>query len=293
MRRHGGAGGGFAASDFELQEEAFDPQTAEAEAQMDDVGVRRRGKDAVAVFAAGVGAGTINTIVGSGSLITFPTLVALGYPPIVANVSNNIGLVPGAIAGSYGYRRELKGQAGRLVRLGSASMIGAIIGVVLLLNLPPDAFKKIVTVLIAVALVLVVVQPKLNKWIMARRGADHAHGGPVLWSGVLGAGIYGGYFGAAQGILLTALLGSFLDDDMQRVNGIKNMLSGVVNGTAAVLFLAVAFDKIDWWVVLLISVGSTLGGFIGAGVGRKLQPWMLRTVIVCVGLTAIVKLLAG
>jgi uncharacterized membrane protein YfcA len=251
------------------------------------------GLEAVAVFAAGVGAGTINTIVGSGSLITFPTLVALGYPPIVANISNNIGLVPGAIAGSYGYRRELKGQAGRLLRLGSASMTGAAIGVVLLLNLPPAAFEKIVTVLIAIALVLVIVQPKLNKWIMDRRETEHAHGGPVLWGGVFGAGIYGGYFGAAQGILLTALLGSFLDDDLQRVNGIKNMLSGIVNGTAAVLFLAVAFDKIDWWVVLLISVGSTLGGFIGAGVGRKLKPWMLRTVIVCVGLTAIAKLLAG
>lgn len=259
-------------------------------------GLRSRlvnGLEVVTVFAAGVGAGTINTIVGSGSLITFPTLVALGYPPIVANISNNIGLVPGAIAGSYGYRRELKGQASRLLRLSSASMVGATLGVVLLLNLPPDAFEKIVTVLIAIALVLVIVQPKLSKWVMARRQTHHAHGGPVVWGGVLAAGVYGGYFGAAQGILLTALLGSFLDDDMQRVNGIKNMLSGVVNGTAAVLFVAVAFDKIDWWVVLLISVGSTLGGFIGSSVGRKLKPWMLRTVIVCVGLTAIVKLLTG
>ncbi|MEO5875649.1 MAG: sulfite exporter TauE/SafE family protein, partial [Streptosporangiaceae bacterium] len=139
----------------------------------------------------------------------------------------------------------------------------------------------------------VAVQPRLNRWIQARRESRHAHGGPALWGGVLGAGIYGGYFGAAQGILLTALLGIFLDDDLQRVNGLKNILAGIVNGTAAVLFLAVAFDKIDWWVVLLISVGSTLGGFVGAGVGRKLKPWMLRTVIVCVGSIAIVKLLAG
>ncbi|GAB3674798.1 sulfite exporter TauE/SafE family protein [Actinocorallia lasiicapitis] len=247
--------------------------------------------DVVAVLAAGTAAGGINAIVGSGSLITFPTLVALGYPPVLANVSNNIGLVPGAVAGTYGYRRELAGNWGVLARLGSASLIGALIGGVLLLALPASAFKVIVPVLILVALVLVVLQPRVSAWVQKRRKAHQASGGPVLWAGVLAAGIYGGYFGAAQGILLISLLGIFLADDMQTVNGIKNGLSGIVNGTAALLFVLVA--EVDWAVVGLIAAGSTIGGLVGAKVGRKLKPWVLRTVIVCVGLVAIAKLTLG
>jgi uncharacterized protein len=243
---------------------------------------------AVIVFAAGVSAGGINAVVGSGSLITFPILVALGYPPVVANVSNNIGLVPGSFAGAYGYRRELSGQRERLLRLGAASMLGSLLGGVLLLTMPAQAFKVVVPALIVVALVLVVVQPRLNEWIMARREVHHGHGGPVLWLGVFVAGVYGGYFGAAQGIILISLLGIFLDDTMQRINGAKNVLSGVVNATAAVLFVILAHP--DWMVVLMIALGSTLGGFIGASAGRKLPPLVLRTIIVIVGLVAIVKL---
>lgn len=247
--------------------------------------------EAVAVFAAGVGAGGINAAVGSGSLITFPTLVALGYPPVVANVSNNVGLVPGSAAGAYGYRRELKGQRDRLIRLGSASLLGSVAGGMLLLGLPERAFKIIVPVLIGLALVLVVIQPRVNSWVLARRETHPAHGGPWLWLAVLAAGVYGGYFGAAQGIVLIALLGIFLDDDLQRLNGTKNVLSGVVNATAAVLFIAVA--KVDWRAALLIAVGSTLGGFLGASYGRRLPPIVLRSVIVVVGVTAIVRLLLG
>jgi uncharacterized membrane protein YfcA len=246
---------------------------------------------AVAILAAGLAAGGINAVVGSGSLITFPTLVALGYPPVLANVSNNIGLVPGAVAGTYGYRRELAGQWSRLVRLGSASLIGALAGGVLLLVLPADAFEVIVPVLIVIALVLVVVQPRVSVWVQKHRTEQRSDGGLVLWASVLVAGVYGGYFGAAQGILLISLLGIFLADDMQTVNGIKNGLSGIVNGTAAVLFILVA--DVDWAVVALIAIGSTIGGFLGAKVGRKLPPWLLRTVIVCVGLTAIAKLVFG
>jgi uncharacterized protein len=246
---------------------------------------------AVAIFAAGVGAGGINAVVGSGSLITFPTLVALGYPPIVANVSNNIGLVPGSAASTYGYRKELKGQRERLLRLGSASLLGSLLGGILLISLPAQAFKVIVPVLIVVALVLVVVQPRLNAWVMARREIQHSHGGPWLWLGVFAAGVYGGYFGAAQGIILMALLSIFLDDKLQRINGAKNALSGIVNGTAAVLFVFIA--PVNWLVVLLIALGSTLGGLLGASVGRKLAPLVLRGVIVVVGVTAIAKLLFG
>ncbi|ROO90960.1 hypothetical protein EDD29_8702 [Actinocorallia herbida] len=247
--------------------------------------------EAAAILVAGTAAGGINAVVGSGSLITFPTLVALGYPPVVANVSNNIGLVPGSITGTWGYRRELAGRSKLLLRLGSASLIGSVIGAILLLRLPDEAFKMIVPVLIVIALVLVVVQPKLNGWVAKRRKEPVSHGGALLWGLVFLAGVYGGYFGAAQGILLISLLGIFLVDEMQTVNGIKNGLSGIVNAAAAIIFILIA--DVDWWAVLLIGVGAMLGGYLGASVGRKLPPWALRTVIVCVGLTAIANLVFG
>ncbi len=251
--------------------------------------------DAAAILAAGVAAGGINTVVGSGSLITFPTMVALGFPPIVANVSNNIGLVPGSVTGAYGYRVELKGQRERLLRLGVASFTGALIGAALLLGLPPGAFDVIVPALIVIALVLVIVQPRLQRWLLARREHDHPHGGPWLWAGILLAGMYGGYFGAAQGIILIALLGIALDDDLQRLNAAKNVLSAVVNGVAALLFIAMSFigdTRIDWLAVALVAVGATLGGLVGARIGRRVPPVALRGFIVVVGVVALVSLLS-
>ncbi|MBT2225845.1 sulfite exporter TauE/SafE family protein [Nonomuraea sp. NEAU-A123] len=247
--------------------------------------------EAVAVFAAGIAAGAINAVVGSGSLITFPALVAIGIDPVVANVSNNIGLVPGSFTGAYGYRAELAGQRERLLRLGPASAIGSLIGGILLLFLDPSVFKVVVPVLIGLSCVLVVVQPKLSGWLSARREEADPHGGVVLWLGVLGAGIYGGYFGAAQGVLLIGLLGSFLTEPLQRVNAAKNVLALIVNGTAAVLFILIA--HVDWWAVLAVAVGATLGGFIGAKVGRRIPAPVLRGIIVCVGIVAIVKLVYG
>jgi uncharacterized membrane protein YfcA len=247
--------------------------------------------EATAVFGAGVAAGGINAVVGSGSLITFPMVVALGYPPVVANVSNNVGLVPGSAAATFGYRGELRGQRGRLLRLGAASVVGSLLGGVLLLFLLRDAFEFIVPVLILAALVLVIAQPRLNGWLATHRERAHAHGGPWLWLGVFGAGVYGGYFGAAQGVVLIALLGIFLDDDLQRIIGAKNLLSGLVNASAAVLFVAVA--HVDWLVTVLIAVGSTLGGLLGSSFGRRLPPVVLRGFIVVVGLAAIVKLVLG
>ena len=242
---------------------------------------------ALAVFAAGVAAGCINVIVGSGSLITFPMLIALGYPPVVANVSNTVGLVPGAVSGVYGYRRELNGQGSRLFVLGTASVIGAVAGGLLLLTLPAGAFEVIVPVLIGVACILVLVQPRLSSWLGGRQG--HPHGGPWLWLGVLASGVYGGYFGAAQGVVLLALLGIFLTEDLQRVNAVKNVMAGVVNAAAALLFIAVA--HVNWWVALFIAVGSAIGGLLGASIGRRLPPIVLRILIVVVGVAAIIKLL--
>ncbi|WTW94223.1 sulfite exporter TauE/SafE family protein [Streptomycetaceae bacterium NBC_01309] len=246
----------------------------------------------LAVFAAGIGAGGINAVVGSGTLITFPVLLAVGYPPVTANVSNTIGLVPGSLSGAIGYRRELRGQRSRLIRLGTASVLGGITGAILLLTLPASAFKAIVPVLIIAALVLVVAQPALSRRLKERQGeAPPVHGGPLLIASVYATGIYGGYFGAAQGVLLLGLMGVFLHEDMQRINGVKNVLAMLVNGVSALIFIAVA--DVAWQVVALIAVGSIIGGQLGATVGRKLSPTVLRGVIVVVGVVAVVRLLTS
>jgi uncharacterized membrane protein YfcA len=249
--------------------------------------------EALAVFAAGIGAGTINTIVGSGTLITFPVLLAVGLPPVTANVSNTLGLVPGSAAGAVGYRRELSGQSARLLRLGGICLLGGVAGAVLLVTLPSGAFDAIVPVLIGAALVLVVLQPRLSRSVQARRdragAAAPSHGGPVLLLGMLLASMYGGYFGAAQGVIYLSLMGMLLAEPLQRLNGQKNVLAALVNGVAAIFFIVVA--DMDWTAVALIAVGSTLGGLIGARVGRRLSPTVLRGLIVTVGVVAIVKLI--
>jgi uncharacterized protein len=245
----------------------------------------------VLILLAGMAAGTINTVVGSGSLITFPTLVALGYPPLLANVSNNIGLVPGSVSGVYGYRRELAGQLPRLQRLVPASLLGGLTGSTLLLVLPSTVFKRVVIVLIAVALTLVILQPKVSARVAARRAAGGVRRdvSPVLAGLVCAAGVYGGYFGAAQGIILISVLGIFLDDELQRLNATKNVLAGSVNFVASIVFILTT--HVDWKVVGTIAVGSTLGGQIGATVGRRLDKRVLRGLIVVVGFTALVRLL--
>lgn len=257
--------------------------------------------DLLLVLAAGIGAGAINAVVGSGTLITFPTLVALGYPPVAANISNNLGLVPGALSGAFGYRRELSGQRTRARLLAPFSLVGAIGGAVLLLWLPPDSFEVVVPWLILLALVLVVAQPRLQLALAVQR--PDAHGSSSLpitrgrtlgmCLGVLGAGVYGGYFGAAQGILLIAVLGSLLPETLQRCNALKNLLSLVVNAVAGCVFLLVAFDRVNWWVVAAIAVGSTIGGLVGSSYGRRLPSWALRAVIIVVGLIAILQMWSG
>ncbi len=243
--------------------------------------------EAVLVLLAGVAAGTINAVVGSGTLITFPTLLAVGYPPVVANVSNTIGLVPGSISGAVGYRAELAGQRGRLIRLGGASVLGGLAGGALLLSLPGEAFEAIVPVLIVVALVLVVVQPRLSETMRRRRESGaRPHGGPALWAGLMLTGVYGGYFGAAQGILLIALLGIALTGDLQEANALKNVLAALVNGVAGLLFIFAA--DVAWAPVALIAAGSIAGGQLGARVGRRLPPAVLRGVILVVGAVAVV-----
>jgi uncharacterized protein len=245
--------------------------------------------ECVLVLAAGVFAGTINTVVGSGTLVTFPVLLAVGYGPVTANVSNTLGLVPGSISGAIGYRAQLAGQRRRILTLGTASLLGGVLGAVLLLSLPSDAFETIVPVLIAIALVLVVVQPRLSRALAERRGPVRPHGGPLLWTGVFGTGVYGGYFGAAQGVILLAICGIAIPEDLQRLNALKNVLTAIVNGVAAVIFVFAA--SVAWLPAVLLAVGSAAGGQLGAHIGRRLRPDMLRAVIVVVGLVAIAQLL--
>jgi uncharacterized protein len=257
--------------------------------------------EALAILGAGVAAGAINAVVGSGTLITFPTLLAFGFPPVVANVSNNVGLVPGNFSGAYGYRRELTGQRSLLIRLGVAAVLGGLTGAILLLSLPASAFILIVPALILIACVLVLIQPRMGGWLAARRARTAGEGGdgsqaghvgrvgPVLTGGMLLSGAYGGYFGAAQGVLVIGLLGSFLDESLQRINAAKNVLVALVNATAAIVFIL--FAHVSWLAVLLIAAGSTLGGLLGAKFGRRLPPTVLRLLVVAIGVIAAVKLI--
>lgn len=228
----------------------------------------------LAVLAAGVGAGTINTIVGSGTLITFPVLLATGLPPVTATVSNALGLIPGSISGAIGYRAELAGQRRRILKLSVGALIGGLTGATLLLALPSTAFETIVPVLVALALVLVILQPRISRAVQRRRErtgtAARPDGGPLLFTGLMLASVYGGYFTAAQGIIYLSLMGMLLDDTMQRLNAVKNVLAAVVNSVAALFFLFVA--DFDWTAVVLIAVGSAIGGQVGAKVGQPAQP---------------------
>lgn len=252
----------------------------------------------ILIALAGIGAGAINAVVGSGTLITFPTLVTLGYPPVTATMSNAVGLVAGGVSGTWGYRRELRGQWHRLRWQIPASLIGAGFGAWLLLHLPERVFVAVVPVLLIGALALVILGPRIQAWARQRaedagRSVDHVSTGRMvaLVAGTLAVGVYGGYFTAAQGILLIGVMGALLPEDMQRMNAAKNLLSLLVNIVAAVAYTLVAFDRISWAAAGLIAVGSLIGGFLGAHYGRRLSPSVLRAVIVVVGLIGLVRLL--
>ena len=247
--------------------------------------------EVIALLAAGMAAGTINTIVGAGTLITFPTLLFFGIPALTANVTNTVGLVAGGLTGIHGYRRELVGQGDVLRRLAPLSFLGAVTGAILLLWLPESAFDAIVPVLIAAAVLLVLFGPRLKAWAAARH-PDHDSGGRrvMLAVGVFGAGVYGGYFGAAQGVLMVGIMSALMIISLQRINGLKNVLVTIANAVAAVIFIVVAPDRVNWLVAALIATGAILGGFVGARYGRRLSPVVLRRVIVVVGVLAIAKM---
>jgi len=247
----------------------------------------------LAILASGIAAGTINVVVGSGTLITFPVLLSFGFAPVTANVSNSLGLAPGALTGAYGYRRELDGQWRRAARLATATFAGAIVGAIALLALPAAAFKTIVPAFIIAALVLIILQPRLSEQLARRaehRRRDPHAARPMLLGAVFVTGIYGGYFGAAQGILLLALLTIGLDESIQRANAVKNVLAGLANLVSGIVF-AFAAPHVDWAAAGLLAAGSISGGIVGARYGRRLPPNVLRALIVAVGIIAVVRLL--
>lgn len=246
---------------------------------------------ALAIAGAGMAAGAVNVVVGSGTLITFPTLLALGYSPLVANVSNTIGLVPGSLSGAHAYRKELVGQGRRAAVLGSFGSMGAVVGAFLLLELPGTAFRRVVPFLILVACALVALQPPLSRWLAPsdRPARRFGHRGQLLYVAVFATGIYGGYFGAAQGVILISLLAIFINEHLQRLNGMKNVVVMLANLVSGAIFALSGL--VSWEAAGVLAVGSTVGGQIGGRFGRRLPQPVLRAAVVVVGTTVAVLLL--
>jgi len=259
---------------------------------------------AVVVLLAGFWAGTINSVVGSGTLVTFPVLVSVGFPPVTAQMSNAIGLVAAGFSGTWGYRRELKEASVIARKLTVASLVGGVIGATLLMQLPATVFDYAAPALIVFAVLFVVFQPRLNAWVRRRRSADgddpvrddispipSGQVSPLLFVLVFLTGIYGGYFVAAQGVILMGILGVFMTTGtLVHANAIKTWLSLAVNLIAATGYILFASDRIDWTAVLLIAVSSVIGGRLGAYIGRRIKPNVLRAVIVIVGLVGLVNM---
>ncbi|HVS99088.1 MAG TPA: sulfite exporter TauE/SafE family protein [Solirubrobacterales bacterium] len=240
--------------------------------------------EALAVLAAGFTAGGVNAIVGSGSLVTFPVLLAVGYAPVTANVSNSVGLVFGNGSAAWGYRRELEGQRRRALVGGTGTALGAIAGGVLLLTLPEGVFEAVVPALIVLACVLMIARPTPH----LGHGSLSGHREVALAAVGFAVGIYGGYFGAAQGVILLAALRFLVPDDLQRLNGLKNVMVGVANGVAAILFVVVA--HVAWDAAALVAVGSIAGAQVGARHGRRIPDQALRWTVVTVGVIAAIIL---
>ncbi len=240
--------------------------------------------EVLAVLAAGFTAGGINAIVGSGSLITFPVLLAVGFAPVTANVSNSVGLVFGNVSAAWGYREELVGQRERALMGGAGTTAGAIVGAVLLLTLPEGVFEAVVPILILLACGLMVARPKPKLSL----GSLSHHRKVALVAIGFAVGVYGGYFGAAQGVILLAALRFLIPDNLQRLNGLKNVMVGVANGIAAILFVIVA--HVAWDAAALVAVGSISGAQLGARYGRRIPEQNLRWTVVTVGVIVAVVL---
>lgn len=245
----------------------------------------------VVVIAAGLAAGTVNAIVGSGTLITFPTLLGLGYGSVTANVTSTVGLFPGGLSAVLGSGPELRGQGARVRRLAVGAVLGALTGATLLLTLPSSVFDGVVPLLIIAAALMMAFQPVIGRFLAHRRGlraAAHDAGfGSVVVTFL--TGIYGGYFGAAQGVILMAAFSILIPDDLRRTNALKNVLATIVNTVAALFFVIFADPK--WAASGLIAVGAMVGGATGVRIARFINPQVLRWIVVVVGIGVGIKLL--
>lgn len=238
---------------------------------------------------AGFCAGVLTSSVGVASLASFPLLLALGIPPVVANASNTVGLAPAALSGSWGYREELREEPRLAWMIILTSAIGSIGGAALLLAVDPGVFERLVPWLILFTCLLVGIQPRLTKWL--RRSPDgqaRTAAGPGTTAMSVVTGIYAGYFGAGSGVMMVAVLGFGLDLDLRVVNGLKTLAVGAADVVATLIFVFVA--DLDWSVVALLALGSVCGGHVGSRIGRLISPTLLRTLIVVAGIVAAVVL---
>ncbi|NYE35279.1 hypothetical protein F4692_000383 [Nocardioides cavernae] len=248
------------------------------------------------VLATGLGAGVLSSTVGVASLLSFPVLVGLGLPPVVANVSNTLGLIPGGIGGVVGYRQEVR-EAGRVAYvIVAVCAIGAVLGAALLLGLPPGVFEAIVPFLILFTCLLVGVQPRVAAWLRARHERQHGeqlaerrHMSPLTTFFATVTGVYGGYFGAGAGVMMVAVLGLGTDLELRVVNGLKTLSLMVGNIVAGLIFVFVAEPR--WDVAALLAAGSLVGGYVGARIGRKLPDSVFRWAVVAAGIVAALLLL--
>jgi uncharacterized membrane protein YfcA len=246
----------------------------------------------LAVLGAGLVAGVLTSTVGVASLVSFPVLLAVGLPPVVANASNTVGLVPAGISGSYGYRAELRRHPRIAWTVVMTCAVGALAGAALLLALPSTVFEAVVPWLILFSCVLVGVQPRVARWLRSRGGEDlepRTRMGPVTTFFSLLTGVYGGYFGAGSGVMMVAVLGLGLDIDLRVVNALKTLAVFAGNVVASVVFVVVA--HLDWRAVVLLGAGSVVGGHVGARLGRRLPPALFRGLVVVAGVVAAALLL--
>lgn len=239
---------------------------------------------------AGFSAGAVNAVAGGGSLISFPALVWAGLPVLSANVSNTVALWPGYLGSAAAYRAELHGQRERVLALGATSLVGGVVGSVVLLVAPAAVFEAIVPGLIVLGCALLAAQRRIAVLVARRSRSGSHHSGLGVHLSTFLAGLYGAYFGGGLGVILLAVLGIFLPDDLQRLNGLKTILSLAINTIALVTF--VLFAPVSWLSVLVVAPASLFGGYVGAGAARKLSPTALRVTVIVFGLVVAVWLAA-
>lgn len=249
--------------------------------------------DILLLLVAGSLAGMINAVIGSGTLVTFPVLVAMGFPPVLANVTNTVGIFPGSVSAVVAYRRELRGLWSQVLPLAATSAVGGVIGALLLLAMPAEVFRGVVPVLIIVACILVIFGPRIKALTAARRASRASLGRSPITPSLMGVttltGVYGGYFGAAQGVILIGVLSIALPGDLHRANAIKNVLAGTANGAATILFIF--SSQVDWLAAGVIAAGGIVGAQLGGKFGRKIPELIYRIAIVVIGVVSVANFL--